>query len=113
MKDDNLIDKETYKIASKRVGFKIHSTIFVIVMLMLWLVWFFVFKKDTPNADTTFLKAIIFVTCFWILILISHYLIVFKWNKTLIEKEIKKIEAENEALKKKMIQLKEENEKNR
>lgn len=110
MKDENLVDKETYKKASKRVGFKIHLTVFVIVSLMLWLIWFFVFKRDAPDADVTFLKAILFVDCFWILILISHYLIVFIWNKTLIEKEIKKIELENEVLKKKMAQLKKESE---
>ena len=46
MKDENLVDKETYKKASKRVGFKIHLTVFVIVSLCFGLFGFLCLKRD-------------------------------------------------------------------
>jgi uncharacterized membrane protein len=44
---------------------------------------------------------------FWLLFIIAHYLFAFKWNKSIVEKEIKRLEKKEkklEALKEKLNQ---------
>ena len=90
----------------------VHVTIFLIVMAMLWIIYTFIFKKETPEGEeNTFFQAILFLNSIWALVIVAHYLIVYKWNKSLIEKEIKNIEKENENLKKKLISIQKEQEK--
>ncbi len=104
MEEEIIVEQNVYKIASRRVGFKIHVAFFIIILAMLWIIWAFIFKPNESDTKDTFLHAILFVNSIWLLILISHYLIVYRWNKTLIEKEIKKIKKEKE----KLIKLKKE-----
>ncbi len=112
MEEKHIVDQDLYKTASKRVGFKVHVTIFLIVMAMLWIIYTFIFKKETPEGEeNTFFQAILFLNSIWALVIVAHYLIVYKWNKSLIEKEIKNIEKENENLKKKLISIQKEQEK--
>lgn len=73
------------KMAGRRVSFKIHFAIFLIANLFLWIVWYFLFKG---KEDLTFLKAILFVTVVWLLAIVLHYLIVYKWTKSYKEKEL-------------------------
>ena len=73
------------KMAGRRTSFKIHLAIFLIANVFLWVVWYFLFKG---KEDTTFLKAILFVLIVWLLGVILHYLIVYKWTKSYKEKEL-------------------------
>lgn len=73
------------KMASRRTSFKIHLAIFLIANAFLWVVWYFLFKG---REDATFLKAILFVLIVWLLAIILHYLIVYKWTKSYKEKEL-------------------------
>ena len=73
------------KIAARRVSFKIHLAIFVIANAFLWVVWYFLFKDSVEN---TFLMAILFVLIVWLLAIILHYMIVYKWTKSYKEKEL-------------------------
>ena len=73
------------KMASRRTSFKIHLAIFLIANAFLWVVWYFLFKG---KEDTTFLKAILFVLIVWLLGVILHYLIVYKWTRSYKEKEL-------------------------
>jgi fatty acid desaturase len=76
------------KTAKKRVGFKKHITIYILLNLMLWVVFFFLFKgKD----DKTFFNAILFILIIWTIIMIGHYFYAIKWNKKMIEKEVESI----------------------
>ena len=101
------------KMAARRTSFKIHLAIFILANAFLWVVWYFLFKgKD----DITFLKAILFLLIVWLLAVILHYMIVYKWTKSYKEKELtslKKIRQQQlleiENLKAEMAQT-EENE---
>src|SRR5574344_1940255 len=91
------IDIALIKQAQKRVNFKIHCWIYVLVNLFIWLLWYFIFKNTEEVATThhdVFFKFAIFTSLAWMLILISHYLIVYKWNKTLVEKELSKLKKD-------------------
>ena len=73
------------KMAGRRTSFKIHLAIFILANAFLWVVWYFLFKG---KEDTTFLKAILFVLIVWLLAMVLHYMIVYKWTKSYKEKEL-------------------------
>jgi membrane protease YdiL (CAAX protease family) len=77
-----------YKKAKKRVQFKIHALIYLLVLLFLWIVWYFIF---THKTDSTFFDVVLFLTLAWSILLIGHYFISYRWNHSLIENEIKVI----------------------
>lgn len=73
------------KMAARRTSFKIHLAIFILTNAFLWVVWYFLFKG---KEDATFLKAILFLLIVWLLAIILHYMIVYKWTKSYKEKEL-------------------------
>ena len=73
------------KMAARRTSFKIHLAIFILANAFLWVVWYFLFKD---SEDITFLKAILFLLIVWLLAIILHYMIVYKWTKSYKEKEL-------------------------
>lgn len=75
-----------YRKAKKRVGFKVHFVIYLLILAFLWVVWFFIFKD---NNETLFMKAILFLTLSWTIVLIGHFFYAFKWNSSLVENEIR------------------------
>lgn len=80
--------------ASKsRVIFKIHLTVFVVLNLIIWALWFTLFNAVVTDAyiSTAILKAFLCVTLVWFLIVILHFLIAYRWNRTLVEKELARI----------------------
>lgn len=80
--------------ASKsRVIFKIHLTVFVVINLIIWALWFTLFNAVVTDAyiSTAILKAFLCVTLVWFLIVILHFLIAYRWNRTLVEKELARI----------------------
>lgn len=78
-------ERKLEKMAARRTSFKIHFAIFLIANAFLWVVWCFLFKG---KEDTTFLKAILFVFIVWLLAVVLHYMIVYKWTKSYKEKEL-------------------------
>ena len=79
------------RMASRRTGFKKHFAIFILVNAFLWLVWYFVFRpgeETKAGDDKTFLMAIVFVLLVWLLVIILHYLLVYKWTKSYKDKEL-------------------------
>ena len=73
------------KMASRRTGFKKHLAILILLNAFLWVVWSFLFRD---SEDKTFLMAILFVLIVWLLVLILHYLMVYKWTKSYKDKEL-------------------------
>lgn len=73
------------KMAARRTSFKIHFAIFILANAFLWVVWYFLFKG---KEDKTFLMAILFLLIVWLLAVILHYMIVYKWTKSYKEKEL-------------------------
>lgn len=73
------------KMAVRRTGFKKHLAIFILLNAFLWVVWSFLFRD---SEDKTFLMAILFVLIVWLLVIILHYLMVYKWTKSYKDKEL-------------------------
>ena len=73
------------KMAARRTSFKIHLAIFILSNAFLWVVWYFLFKD---SGEITLLKAILFLLIVWLLAIILHYMIVYKWTKSYKEKEL-------------------------
>lgn len=73
------------RMASRRTGFKKHFAIFILVNAFLWVVWYFLFRD---GEDNTFLMAILFVFLVWLLGIILHYMITYKWTKSYKDKEL-------------------------
>ena len=98
------------KMAARRTSFKIHLAIFILANAFLWVVWYFLFRG---KEDITFLKAILFLLIVWLLAIVLHYLIVYKWTKSYKEKELTSLKKlrlrqlqEIESLKAEMAQRK-------
>ena len=87
-------EKEIIRKAKKRVGFKIHGIIYLLAGLLFWVFWFFVFRGS--DLDKSALNFCLFITLAWGICVIAHYLFVYKWNKTYIEKEIKYLKEQKE-----------------
>jgi len=96
------------KTAAHRAGFKIHVGIFILVNLFFWIVWYFLFKG---KEDTTFFNAVLFVSIVWFVFVLGHYMIVYKWNKTFVEKELKQLKKERVKQLAEIRKLKEEEKK--
>lgn len=108
-----MIDLKTYKTANKRAHFKRHIAIYFLLMIVLWVLYFFIFRepKTPETADAPmglFLKCTLFVTILWTVILFFHYLFVYRLNATMIDREIKKLKKEIEKKKAVLEKLKEE-----
>ncbi len=80
-------------VASKRVHFKVHLTIFIVINAIIWALWFTLFSAIVTSEaiSSAILKVFICVTVVWFLLVILHYYIAFKWNKTFVENELNKI----------------------
>ena len=96
------------KRASLRAGFKIHLTIYLLVNLLFWVIWYFVFRNT--EAATIGLKSILFLTVVWFIAILGHFFIAYRWNRSLVEKELVKLKKEIAKAKEEVARLKEEKE---
>jgi hypothetical protein len=81
------------KTARKRVAFKKHLTVFILINLFLWILFFFLFKG---KEDKTFLNTILFILLTWTIVIVAHYYYAMKWNKKMVEKEVQNLMKEVE-----------------
>lgn len=100
------------KTAYRRNGFKIHTGIFFLINILLWVIWILVFRNKEGDVDfktliqgDKFFTAILFVTIVWLIFFIGHYLIVYKWNKTATEKVLKRLKKQRKKQLKKIEAL--------
>ena len=108
--NSNLIDPKIYKKANQRSHFKFHLAIYVLAMLVIWILYIFLFRatapdasvvdtaKDVINQGMTFLKFSVLVTALWTVIVVFHGLFVYKFNSSMLEKEIKEQEEKKREL---------------
>ncbi|MCL2289668.1 MAG: 2TM domain-containing protein [Bacteroidetes bacterium] len=82
------------KTAKKRVSFKKHVTIYILINLLLWVLFIFLFKG---REDNIFLHFILFVLITWTIILVGHYFYAMKWNKRMVDKEVQSLIKETMA----------------
>jgi len=76
------------KTAKKRVTFKKHLTLYILINLLLWIIYFI------PLDPKTLLYTLLFVLLIWSLIIVGHYFYAIKWNKKMLEKEVENLMKE-------------------
>ena len=87
-------EKTLYGKAKRRVQFKVHLMIFILTNLLLWLLFGFGSKLFTEDAKSFVLQFVLFVSLMWAVVLVAHYLIIYKWGKTYVEKEFDKLKQD-------------------
>jgi hypothetical protein len=87
-------EKALYNKAKRRVRFKVHLMIFILTNLFLWLIFGFGSKLFTEEARRFVLHFVLFVSSAWGVVLIAHYLIIYKWGKSYVDKEFEKLRKE-------------------
>ncbi|MDR2979741.1 MAG: 2TM domain-containing protein [Bacteroidales bacterium] len=103
MNNNDYSEEKLVKRASKRAGFKIHTGIFILVNLFFWVIWYFVFRGS--DAGKPVLNAVLFLSIAWLIAIIGHYFIVYKWNKSLLDKELTELKKEIERKEKEVNKL--------
>lgn len=91
--------------ARHRAAFKIHLIIFVLVNALFWVIWYFVFRNNEATNEPV-MKAVLFMSIAWLIILIGHYVFVYVFGATFVEKELKKLKNQIEKDKKEIERLK-------
>ena len=104
------VDEEAkmQNVAASRMRFRVHFGLFVLINLIIWVLYFTLFSAVVTDRDikAAILKVFVCVTAAWLLVLILHYCIAFKWNKTLVEKELARIRKQRSRQLKKIEELK-------
>ena len=79
-----------------RVIFKIHIAVFLVLNLIIWALWFTLFDAVVTDAYTSniILKVSLCITIVWLLIVILHYAIAYRWGKTFVEKELSRLKKQ-------------------
>jgi hypothetical protein len=87
-------EKALYGKAKKRVQFKVHLMVFILTNAILWLFYYFVFNNIEAVRQFA-LQFVLFISLTWGIVVIAHYLVVYKWGKTFVEKEFDKLKKEH------------------
>ncbi|MBO4382091.1 MAG: 2TM domain-containing protein [Bacteroidales bacterium] len=95
-------------VATSRMRFRIHLGLFILINLIIWVLYFTLFNAIVTDYSIKWaiLKVFICITVAWFLLLILHYCISFKWNKTLVEKELNRIRKQRSKQLKEIEKLK-------
>jgi len=95
-------EKMLYGKAQRRVRFKVHVMIYILTNAILWLLLYFGFKLFGVdfNVENTAFQFILFISLTWGVFVVAHYLIVYKWGRTWVEKEFNKIKEDHKRKKK-------------
>lgn len=92
------VDEEArmINVSKIRVIFKIHIAVFLVLNLIIWALWFTLFDAVVTDAYTSniILKVSLCITIVWLLIIILHYAIAYKWSKTFVEKELSRLKRQ-------------------
>ena len=83
-------------VSKSRVIFKIHIAVFLVLNLIIWALWFTLFDAVVTDAYTSniILKVSLCITIVWLLIVILHYAIAYRWGKTFVEKELSRLKKQ-------------------
>ncbi len=95
METDNVLtntedEKKLYRKARRRVHMKIHFAVFVLVNVLLWLLYYFLFRAS--SLESSVFNFFLALSLIWGIIVLTHYLIVFKWGSSYVEKEAKRMQ---------------------
>ncbi|MBP5205555.1 MAG: 2TM domain-containing protein [Bacteroidales bacterium] len=95
-------------VANSRRRFRIHLSLFILVNLLLWVLFFTLFNAIVTDFHirAAIVKVFLSITLVWLLIVIMHYCISFKWTRTSAEKELKRVRKQRSNQLKEIEQLK-------
>ncbi|MBO4489630.1 MAG: hypothetical protein J5741_08275 [Bacteroidales bacterium] len=79
------------KTANTRRAFFIHLSIFILSVAIIWILWYLLKNAFRPELTGGFLKICLCFSLLWLIAVIFHYLIAFKWTRTHAEKEVSKL----------------------
>ncbi|MFA6923537.1 MAG: 2TM domain-containing protein [Bacteroidales bacterium] len=81
-------NQELWELASARAGFKVHLTVYILVNLSLWGIWYFL---TIITEEKTFSYWPIYPMLSWGIGLLFHYMRVYHWTNNWTEKEYEKL----------------------
>jgi hypothetical protein len=93
--NENNKNDELWRVARNRTNFKIHITVYFLVNVLFWLVWSF--TRDILGDLSTVWP--IYTTSGWGVVIIFHYLSVYKWNKKYVQTEYEKLKKQSDKKK--------------
>lgn len=87
-------DEQLWKVAKKRAGFKTSLTLYIVINIFLWLIWFF---TNNERDDWNGIPWPVWVMAGWGLGIIMQYLDAYRGDKqTMAEREYKKLRDKRE-----------------
>jgi hypothetical protein len=91
------MEQELWKKAHARAGFKIHFILYFIVIAFVWVIWAFLeYLHDGDYKE----KWPFYPMLGWGLVILLHYLVVYRWKQKITQKEYEKLlkkEKENKV----------------
>ena len=96
------------KTANARRAFFIHLSIFILSIAIIWILWYLLHNAFRPDLTGGLLKICLCFTLLWLIAVIFHYLIAFKWTRTHAEKEVSKLRKRRDKQIEEIRALKEE-----
>jgi hypothetical protein len=88
MEPEQTVDKDVWRKARERAGFKIHFIIYIIGIALFWVVWAFIVYINKSEYDNMWP---VYPMLGWGLIVLLHYFIVYRWKNKLSQKEYEKL----------------------
>lgn len=86
---ENVKDPELWELAQKRASFKSHLTVYIVMNIFFWLLWYFTGQK---YSEGTRLPWPVWPNLFWGIGLIFHYLGAYVFPKSnSVEREYQKL----------------------
>ena len=96
------------KTANTRRALFIHLSIFILTAAIIWIIWYFLNNIVKEEFTGGLLKICLCITLLWLIIVIFHYLIAFKWTRTRAEKEVSKLRKKRDKQLEEIRALKQE-----
>ena len=88
MEPEQTVDKDVWRKARERAGFKIHFIIYIIGIALFWVVWAFIVYINKSEYDNMWP---VYPMLGWGLIVLLHYFIVYRWKNKLSQREYEKL----------------------
>jgi 2TM domain-containing protein len=88
-------DKDLWRVARRRVSFKRHLGIYVIINLFLWAIWWFTDHRNPAEEDYSGVPWPVFPTLGWGIAVLMSFLgaYVFYNKRSSVEKEYEKLKS--------------------
>ncbi len=90
------LDDKLWKMAQKRVSFRRHSIVFILVNIALAVIWYLSWDQTAERGPLTFW--FLYTLCGWGIGLVIHYWNAYHDDESSVEKEYNKLKENKTAL---------------